>query len=113
MSRQEHQELKISNALANVAVADHDIVAVATVRSAEKLNIIACTQSCNDKAPPSQSPTALGAWRLFFTKNHRRSEARADVPNNDPIISDAKVLADLGFGDEDEEKLRDYVERCV
>ena len=101
------RELKITSALANVAVAQHEIVAVATVHSAEELEVIACTQSSSDKPSPSQSAIVRQPprWRFLFTKNPRRDEAY--ILENCPrtVVVDGKGLPD-------EEKLRGYVENC-
>jgi hypothetical protein len=110
---EEHsRELKISNALANVAVAEHDIVAVATVRSAEEVKVIACTQSSNDRSSPSQSSSILQRCLGFLiTKNPRRDEGREngdDGRQNCPVV-DVKALP---AWDGDEAKLRDHVENC-
>ena len=99
------QELKLSNALATVAVADHNVVAVAMVHSAEGLKVIACTQWSNNKGPLSQSSTVLQHyWRLFFTKNPRRDEGQE---NDYPVVVDAKAPPDC-----DEAKVDAHVENC-
>ena len=109
ISAAQQQELKIANALANLAIADHDIVAVATVHSAEELNVIACTHSeSNDQSPPSPSQNVVSrCWNFIFAKNPRRDEERDDESKDCPVVVDAKALAGL---DNDEAKLLAHVE---
>ena len=109
ISAAQQQELNISNAFANLAVADLDIVAVATVQSTEELNIVACRYSeCDDESPPSPSENGLSRYLNFlFTKNPRREEDRGDNFKKSPAIVDAKALDGL---DDDESKLWAHVE---
>ena len=114
ISTPERAELKISNALANLAIADHDIVAVATVRSAEELNVIACSHSeSNDKSPLSPSPKlpSHNWWNLIFAKNPRSHDKR-DTSKNVPFILDGKAHAAEALPglDDDEAKLRAHIE---
>jgi hypothetical protein len=114
ISPAQKDQLKISNALANLAVAEHDIVAVTTVLSPEELNVIACRNSdSNDESPSSSSPNGLFQyWKLFFTKNPRRDEERDDESENGPVVVDVKALTTKALAglDGDEAKLRAHVE---
>jgi hypothetical protein len=139
LSAAQQQELKISNALANLAIADHEIVAVATAQRAEELSVFACSPSeSNDKSPPPKPLLAPqpDSWLKFIvSKNPRKDDKREDSKDY-PLIYDAKVLAEkekvlaekgkglAGFGDEaklrahfddldgDEAKLRAHIESC-
>ena len=108
ISGAQHRELKISNAFANLAVAEHNVIAVATVQSPDELNVVACSHSdSNDESPPSTSPnTQSRCWNFFFASNPRR-EQRDDALKNCPVVVDAKAPAGL---DDDEAKLWAYVE---
>jgi len=111
ISGAQQRELKISNAFANLAVAKHDVVAVATVQSPDELNVVACSHSdSNDESPPSPSPSGLSRYLdFFFTKNPRDDELNDRLVVVDAQSHAAKSLAGL---DGDEEKLRVYVESC-
>jgi hypothetical protein len=108
ISGAQQRELKISNAFANLAVAEHDVIAVATGQSPDKLNVVACSHSdSNDESPLSTSPnTQSRCWNFFFASNPRR-EQHDDELKNCPVVVDAKAPAGL---DDDEAKLRAYVE---
>src|SRR5271156_2419203 len=57
ISGAQQRELKISNAFANLAITNYDVVAVTTVQSPDELNVIACSHSdSNDESPPLPSP---------------------------------------------------------
>src|SRR5277367_3519496 len=59
----QQRELKISNAFANLAVTNYDVVAVATVQSPDELNIVACSSDSSDESPPSPSgPSPSRFW---------------------------------------------------
>jgi hypothetical protein len=112
----QQKELKISNALANLAVANHDVVAVATVQSPEELNVVACPRSDSvDQSPPSPSPNAssrfwnLSDWKLIFSRNPRNDD---DELKDLPVVRDAEALITKALAglDGDETKLRAYVE---
>src|SRR5277367_7020634 len=107
--QEQQNELKISNALANLAVTDVDVVAVATEHSPKELNIVACHYSeSDDESPPSPSKNGLSRyWNFLFTKNPRRDEDRGDNFKKSPAIVDAKALDGL---DGDESKLWAHVE---
>ena len=109
ISGAQQRELKISNAFANLAVTNYDVVAVATVQSPDELNVLACSHSdSNDESPPSPSPSGLSRYFNFlFTKNPRDDES-----NNCPVIVDAKALAEKALAglDGDKAKLRAYVQ---
>src|SRR5277367_1787639 len=109
ISAEQQMELKISNALANLAVADVDVVAVATEHSQKELNIVACHHSeSDDESPPSPSENGICRyWNLLFTKNPRREEDRGDNFRKSPAIVDAKALDGL---DNDKSKLWAHVE---
>src|SRR5277367_4126706 len=100
----QQKELKISNALANLAVADYDVVAVATVQSPEELNIVACSHSdSNDQSPPSPSPNASSRYW-----NPRNDGGRDDELKDLPVVVDAEALTTKALAglDGDETKLR-------
>jgi hypothetical protein len=112
----QQQELNISNALANLAVADHDIVAVATVQSPEELNVVVCSHSDSiDQSPPSPSPNAssrfwnLSDWKLIFSRNPRNDD---DELKDLPVVRDAEALTTKALAglDGDEAELRAHVE---
>ena len=131
LSAAQQQELKISNALANLAIADHEVVAVATAH-AEELSVIACSPSeSNDKSPlskPLLAPLSDSWLKFIISKNPRKDDKREDSTDY-PLIYDAKVLAEkekglAGFGDKaklrahfdgldgDEAKLRAHIMSC-
>jgi hypothetical protein len=114
MSDMERQELKISNAISTVAVANHDIVAVVAKRAPKKLEVTACTHAQSDSENPvtlpSLTPSIMSrTWQLLFTKNFRRDDPKPAIPILDPIIIDATIPA--GLEQDDDEGLRQYLER--
>lgn len=108
---EEDRELKISNALATLAIADHDAVAVVTKRNPENLQVIACTQLSGDENPtvaPSEPSSFPGMLNLLFTKNFRKHD---DPLSRDPTIDDAMVLA--GIEIEGYKKLEEYLDKSL
>jgi hypothetical protein len=90
ISPDQQLQLKISNALANLAIANHEIVAVATAQRAEELSVFACSPSeSNDKSPPPKP----SRWKFIVTQNPRKDEKPQDSKDY-PLIYDAKVLAE-------------------
>lgn len=83
------KELKISNAVSTLAVADHDIVAVATKRSPDTLEVIACIR--RDSETPSIS------------------DPKSAIPIRDPTIIDATIPA--GLEPDDDEGLMEYLKK--
>src|SRR5277367_2334924 len=106
ISGAQQRELKISNAFANLAVTDYDVVAVATVQSPDELNIVACSSDSSDESPPSPSPSGLSrCLNFFFAKNPRNDES-----DDCPVVVDAKPFAEKAGLDSDEAKLRAYIQ---
>jgi len=110
ISGAQQRELKISNAFANLAVTDYDVVAVATVQSPDELNIVACSSDSSDESPPSPSPSGPSPsrfWKFIFSKNPRDDES-----NDCLVVVDAEALAATALAglDGDEAKLRAYVQ---
>jgi hypothetical protein len=108
--------IPVNSELANLAVADYDIVAVATVQSPEEVNVVACSHSdSNNESPLLPSPTVLSHYwncNLIFSKNPRMDGERDDESKDCPVVVDAKALATKALAglDGDEAKLRAHVE---
>lgn len=92
----DRREVKISDAFAHLAVAEHDVVAIATNRSSPHhslqedptLGIIACTNLSSYSEGPMKSPNTplkffYKVWNIIFAKNAQRS----DPPRSYPTIT--------------------------
>lgn len=115
MSDQNRHELKISNALATVAVTDKDIVAVTTKRHSKQLEVIVCTRLCYDHenqliTQSSPSSTIMSQiWQLVVTKNFRMDDPEPAIPIRDPTLIDTAIPA--GLEPDDDEGLKQYLEK--
>lgn len=105
----QRKQLKIMNALSNVAVMDHEVVAVVTSfdsgmfdLNSNTLDLIACVEPSNEKPPiaPSKSSFSNRMWDVVYTQNFRHDDPKTDSTRQ-LAITDAKVLAGLSL-DSDE-----------
>jgi len=111
MSPMERQELKISNAVSNLAIANNDITAVVTKRCPDTLVVIACTHLSNHESSfiSPQPPTAISRiFQYLFTKNFRRDDPKSPTWDKDPTIINA--IIPLGLKPDDDEALKKYLE---
>jgi hypothetical protein len=97
-SRPTHQELKISDAFAQLAVSQHDVVAVSTVRGGPVLDLFTCTdrgttqaQAEVAKVPSSGlldqiSKIAKKSWQFCITRNDRLADPATFSSGKYPTI---------------------------
>lgn len=109
----DRQELKISNAVCNLAIADKDIIAVVTKPGDDSLAVIACAHLPRNESSfiSSQSPLKMAMarlWQLLITKNFRRDDPKSSTWEIDPTIIDAKIPP--GLDSDDDEALNEYLE---
>jgi hypothetical protein len=94
--KQTRQELKISDAFAQLAVSQHDVVAVSTVRGWRGLGLVTCVdQDATETQAESTSLLAKlrnVAWRFFITRNDRPDDPATSsgdyptiVPSEEPL----------------------------
>lgn len=118
LSQIDRRELKISNAVATLAVADNDITAVITKRWADTLEVITSTgptpHSDDDSEKPcieSKSNNIFSrVWELMVNKNYRRDDPKPPVCDRDPTIINATIPN--GLEPDDDEGLKDYLDKC-
>lgn len=109
------RELQIINALATVAVIEHEIVAVVNNHYSDvldpelgppKLSVVAIVDPPHEKniAPPSPS------WKVMITQNLRRCTLKPSPssPTEHPVITDVEALAGLNLADD--EAINNYVD---
>lgn len=79
ITTQEAQELKLADAFAHIAVAEHDVIAISTQRTPLQLNVLAHPE---DKGTRGTSPAAVStSCEFFYTKNNCRKEPDVDMRN--------------------------------
>jgi len=92
-------ELRISDAFAQLAVSEHDIVAVSTVRG-WGLDLVAASDGevteppAESKSLPSQLAESL--WQFFITRNDRPRDPSTSSGGDYPIIINSQKPLDLG-----------------
>jgi hypothetical protein len=114
LNPQDRQELKISNAVCNLAIVDNDITAVVTKRCDESLAVIACTHLPRHESSfiSSQPPLKIAMarlWELLITKNFRRDDPKSPTWEKDPTIIDAKMPP--GLESDDDDAINEYLEK--
>jgi len=122
-------ELKLINALATVAVIEHEVVAVVNNinsdtldrdsdkldRDSNKLDLLVSVEPSNDEnlcILPSEPPAPYH-WRVLLSKNFRFSDPKPNStgqPTIQPTISSAEALADLGLVGN--EAIKQYAGEC-
>ena len=89
----EREELRISNSFCTVAVADHDIIAVAT-KTHPGVSIFTCNHPTDETDFPLQVSISQ-PWDFLFTKNYRRSDPKPQNPIVLPIIIEPTAPAGI------------------
>jgi len=129
-------ELKLINALATVAVIEHEVVAVVNNinsgtldrdsdkldrdsdkldHDSNKLDLLVSVEPSNDEnlcILPSEPPAPY-LWRVLLSKNFRFSDPKPNStgqPTIQPTISSAEALADLGLVGN--EAIKQYAGEC-
>lgn len=104
----DRQQLRLSNAFATMAVIEHEVVAVVTKITSEKLQLIACIET---KRPiHKENPSSESIWQFLFAQNPRKPSPPLDnEQTGDPTITDARILSGLTLGDDEE--IKEYVEQ--
>lgn len=97
----ERNEARISDAFAQLAVAEHDVVAFATRPQPEKsqIGLLACTNPPTDgsQASPEQGSSIFSVYDYIFTRNPPRKDPTGEVNNGSlPIITSPKPPTDIG-----------------
>ena len=90
------QQLKISDAFAQLAVSEYDIVAVSTVRDWGLRVVAALNQDVTNTQAESKSllNNICQAWKFFVTRNNRSSDP-ATHSGEYPTIIPSQELLDL------------------
>jgi hypothetical protein len=99
------EELKLSTAFATIAVIDHEIVAVVTKHTCEKIQVVLTSQT------PIKEPKR-GIWGFLIAQNPRLKDAPL-TSTNEPTISsadDAGILPGIDLNDD--EILKTWVDQC-
>jgi hypothetical protein len=107
----ERQELLLSNAFSTVANMDNDVVAVVTRHtSGQILDDATCTTEnfINEEPLITPPPSTLVSqvWHLVVTRNYCWDEIKpATILPVDPVIGDARILAEIGLVEDEALKL--------
>ena len=92
-SPQQRQVLKVSDALAQLLVSQHEVVAVSTNLFGPGLTMVACADQTETQTKAKSSPISLETiWNLVFTRNSRST----DPAQEHPTIIAAEKPHDLG-----------------
>jgi len=98
-TRQVRLELKISDAFALLAVSEHDVVAVSTVRG-WGLNLLTSTDKTATETQPEPKSTTMGKlveswWNFLITRNDRPCDPATSSGGDYPIIIASKAPLDV------------------
>ena len=98
------QELKISDAFAQLAVSEYDVVAVSTVRGGPVLDLLTCANQGTTQTPAkAPSPSLLDqisklakkGWQFLVTRNDRSSDPATFSSGKYPTIIAAQKPEDI------------------
>jgi hypothetical protein len=97
------QELKISDAFAQLAVSQHDVVAVSTVRGGPVLHLLTCANEATQTQAEILSSSlfdqiatfARTNWQLLITRNDRPSDPATSTSRKYPTIIAAQEPEDI------------------
>ena len=103
------EELGLSTAFATIAVIEHEIIAVVTKRTMERIEVV-CTpqtpiQDTSIDDPSTDEHWFLRALDFFVTKNPRRNDPPAILPIGEPTISRAADAGALPGTDLDNDEI--------
>jgi len=110
-----NEELKLSTAFATIAVIDHEIVAVVTKHTCEKIQVVLASQTPIEEPstdPPPRSNYKRGFFDFFIAKNPRLKDP-PPTSTDEPTISradDAGILPGIDL--DDDEILKTWVDEC-
>ena len=109
-----NDELRLSTAFATIAVIDHEIVAVVTKHTYEKIELVLTPQT--PITDPSTDPLPWfkrGFAGFFVTRNPRQKDPPLTILTDEPTISCADVAGILpGIDLDDDEILKTWVDEC-
>jgi hypothetical protein len=102
------QQVRISDALAHLAIIRHEVVALATEYSPDGMTVVACPSTPDN--PPERQPKPEGymdqVLGFLFTKNPRK-----DDPPADPVVTYPKIISAKQPDDMGSQTLREYIEK--
>jgi len=104
-----NEELKISTAFATIAVIHHEIVAVVTKQTYERIHVVLAPQTPIEDSS-TKPPSLLKRGLEFFVAKNPRPK---DPQNDEPTIScanDAGILPGIDLNDD--EVLKMWVDKC-
>lgn len=100
--------VRISDALAHLAIVDHEVVAVTTQYTSEGMNVVACASISEDptEKPPQTDSNGLleHIIGLIFVKNPRK-----DDPPVDPVVTYPIIISPTQPEDMGSQTLHDYI----
>jgi hypothetical protein len=107
-ARHARREVRMSDALAHLAIIDHDVVALATEYSGDKMTVVACANTPEVPLEKEPKPYAFidHIKSFLFTKNPRDDDLVPVVPVTHPQITPATQPDDLGS-----QTLHDYIKK--
>ena len=96
------QELKISDAFAQLAISQHDVVAVSTVRGGPVLDLLTCANQGTTQTP-AKAPSLLDqisklakkGWQFLVTRNDRPSDPAMFSSGKYPTVIAAQKPEDI------------------
>lgn len=101
LTSEDRRELRISDAMAHLAILDNEVVALATEYREEEMIVVACTSTPEDPSPlelEKQPPKGYvnQVKSFLFVKNFRRDDPATDPVVKYPIITSAMPPEDMG-----------------
>jgi hypothetical protein len=111
LSSQARRDVRISDAFAHLAIANNEVVALATEYSPDSMTVMACASSPEDPLEKQLKPELGGrsyidsTIRFIFTKNPRR-----DDPPTDPVVTYPNIISTTQPEDIGSRTLREYID---
>jgi hypothetical protein len=101
LTSEDRREVRISDAMAHVAILDNEVVALATEFREDKMVVVACTSTAEDPSPPELEKQPPKGYvdeikSFLFVKNFRRDDPPTDPVVKYPIITSAMPPEDMG-----------------
>ena len=104
----DRQEVRILDALAHLAIIDHEVVALATERTSEKMTVLACASV--PEVPPEKPPQTEGYMDQIISFLMMKNP-RADDPPTDPVVTYPNIISASPPEDMGSRTLRDYLQK--
>jgi hypothetical protein len=105
------REVRISDALAHLAIVEHEVIALATEFTPDGFTVVACASGTPEVPPelekqPKPESYADQIYGFLFTKNPRR-----DDPPANPVVTYPNIISAMPPDDMGSQTLGDYIQK--